>query len=83
MARKMARLKRALEITGYARSQFYKKIAEGVLPPPVKLDPNGRASVWFEDELELVQKRAESRRLAEATGAAKEFLEAAAAAKAA
>ena len=44
--------------TGWSNSTLYSKIAEGKFPKPTKLDPEGRAVVWFEDEVEAFQKRA-------------------------
>jgi len=56
--RKLARLPRALEITGLKRSAFYDKVSEGIIPKPIKIDPNGRAVAWIEDELLAIQDRA-------------------------
>jgi len=53
--RKLARLPRALEITGYKKSAFYEKVAAGVISKPIKIDPNGRAVAWIEDELVALQ----------------------------
>lgn len=49
-----------LAATGWSNSTLYAKIAEGKFPKPTKLDPQGRAVVWFEDEVEAFQKRAVS-----------------------
>jgi predicted DNA-binding transcriptional regulator AlpA len=35
---------------------LYAKIAEGKFPKGTKLDPDGNAVVWFEDEVEAWQK---------------------------
>ena len=56
--RKLARLPRALEVTGLKRSAFYDKVAAGIIPKPIKIDPNGRAVAWLEDELLAIQDRA-------------------------
>ena len=56
--RKLARLPRALEVTGLKRSAFYEKVAAGIIPKPIKIDPNGRAVAWLEDELLAIQDRA-------------------------
>jgi predicted DNA-binding transcriptional regulator AlpA len=56
--RKLARLPRALEITGLKRSAFYDKVSVGIIPKPIKIDPNGRAVAWIEDELLAIQDRA-------------------------
>jgi prophage regulatory protein len=49
--RKLARLPRALEITGLKRTTFYDKVAVGIIPKPIRIDPNGRAVAWIEAEL--------------------------------
>lgn len=59
---KLARLPRALEITGLKRSAFYDKVAAGIFPKPIKIDPDGKAVAWIEDELVAVQDRAIARR---------------------
>jgi predicted DNA-binding transcriptional regulator AlpA len=56
MTRKLVRLPRALEITGLKRTALYDKVAAGILPKPIKIDPNGRAVAWIEDELLAVHK---------------------------
>jgi predicted DNA-binding transcriptional regulator AlpA len=50
-----------LAATGWSSSTLYEKIAAGVFPKPKKLDPNGRAVVWFEDEVAEIQERAAER----------------------
>jgi predicted DNA-binding transcriptional regulator AlpA len=57
-SRKLVRLPRALEIIGLKRSQFYAKVAQGIIPKPVKIDPQGKAVSWLEDELLALQDRA-------------------------
>jgi predicted DNA-binding transcriptional regulator AlpA len=57
-SRKLVRLPRALEITALKRSQFYAKVAQGIIPQPIKIDPQGRAVSWLEDELLALQDRA-------------------------
>jgi predicted DNA-binding transcriptional regulator AlpA len=39
----------------------------GKFPKPTRLDPEGRAVVWFADEIEAFQKRAVERATATAT----------------
>jgi predicted DNA-binding transcriptional regulator AlpA len=56
----MRRLK-VLAALGVSNSTFYDGIAKGLYPPPTKIDPEGRISVWWEDEIEAVQKRAVER----------------------
>jgi len=60
-ARIAARKQRVLAATGWSNSTLYEKIEKGLFPPPVKLDPDGRAVTWFEDQLEDLQKRAVER----------------------
>jgi predicted DNA-binding transcriptional regulator AlpA len=57
-SRKLVRLPRALELTALKRSQFYAKVAQGIIPKPVRIDPKGKASAWLEDELLALQDRA-------------------------
>jgi prophage regulatory protein len=47
-----------LAATGWSNSTLYTKIAEGKFPRPTKLDPDGRAVIWWDDEIEAFQKRA-------------------------
>jgi prophage regulatory protein len=56
--RKVMRLPAVLAATGWAKPTFYLKIAEGKFPKGTKLDPDARAVVWFEDEVEAFQKAA-------------------------
>jgi predicted DNA-binding transcriptional regulator AlpA len=58
MVRKVMRLPAVLAATGYAKPTLYAKIKELKFPKGTKLDPNGRAVVWFEDEIEAFQKAA-------------------------
>ena len=58
MVRRFLRLPAVIEATGYSRSTIYEKIKQGKLPRPVKLDPDGKAVGWWEDEIEALQKRA-------------------------
>ena len=55
MIRKVVRLPRVLEATGWAKPALYAKIADGKFPKGTKLDPDARAVVWFEDEIEAFQ----------------------------
>jgi prophage regulatory protein len=52
--------------TGWSNSTLYAKIKEGVFPAPTKIDPNGRASVWFADDVAAFQQRAIDRQAASA-----------------
>jgi prophage regulatory protein len=61
MVRKALRKPDVLNATGWSNSTLYLKIAEGKFPKPTRLDPDGRAVVWFEDEVAGFQKRAVDR----------------------
>jgi prophage regulatory protein len=61
MVRKALRKPDVLNATGWSNSTLYMKIAEGKFPKPTRLDPDGRAVVWFEDEVAGFQKRAVDR----------------------
>jgi prophage regulatory protein len=50
-----------LAATGWSNSTLYQKIKDGKFPPPTKLDPDGRAVIWWADEIEEFQKRAVAR----------------------
>jgi prophage regulatory protein len=58
MVRKVMRKPAVLEATGWPNSTLYLKIKQGVFPKGTKLDPTGKCVVWFEDEVEVFQKRA-------------------------
>jgi predicted DNA-binding transcriptional regulator AlpA len=58
--RKVMRKSAVLEATGWPHSTLYLKISQGRFPKGTKLDPNGRAVVWFADEIEAFQKAAVS-----------------------
>ena len=58
MVRKAMRLPDVLAATGWSKTGLYKQIAEGKFSKGKKLDPDGRIVVWFEDEVEDLQKRA-------------------------
>jgi prophage regulatory protein len=66
MSRIALRKPEVLRRTGWSGSTLYAKIAEGKFPKPTKLDPEGRASVWFDDQVEAVQQAAVERTKAEA-----------------
>lgn len=55
MVRKAMRLPAVLDATGWAKATLYAKISDGKFPPGRKLDPEGRAVVWFEDEVARFQ----------------------------
>jgi predicted DNA-binding transcriptional regulator AlpA len=56
--RKVVRKPVVLAATGYSNSTLYDAIARGKFPKPTKIDPDGRISVWFEDEIIAFQQRA-------------------------
>lgn len=58
MVRKVLRLPAVLEATGWCKATLYQKIEDGKFPKGTKLDPEARAVVWFEDEVEDFQKAA-------------------------
>jgi predicted DNA-binding transcriptional regulator AlpA len=60
--RKVLRKSGVLAGTGWSVSTLYAKIAAGKFPRGTKLDPQGRAVIWFEDEVDAVQKAAVERR---------------------
>jgi prophage regulatory protein len=54
--RKAMRLPHVMEAVGDAKATIYAKIAKGIFPAGVRLNPKGRTVVWFEDEIEAYQK---------------------------
>jgi prophage regulatory protein len=58
MVRKVMRLPAVIAATGWAKPTLYAKITAGKFPKGTKLDPDARAVVWFEDEVEAFQKAA-------------------------
>lgn len=58
MVRKVMRLPAVLAATGWAKATLYAKIADGKFPKGTKLDPDARAVVWFEDQVEAFQEAA-------------------------
>lgn len=58
--RKFLRRAAVLDATGWSTPTLYRKIKEGKFPKPTKLDPDGQAVGWFEDEVEAFQKAAVS-----------------------
>jgi predicted DNA-binding transcriptional regulator AlpA len=61
MARKALKRPAVLAATGWSNSTLYKKISEGKFPKPTKLDPDGRAVIWFDDQIAEIQNRAVDR----------------------
>jgi prophage regulatory protein len=58
MVRRALRKPAVLEATGFSHATLYDRIAKGKFPRPVKLDPDGRISIWWADEIEAFQKAA-------------------------
>jgi prophage regulatory protein len=69
MVEKILRKAAVLQATGWSNSTLYKKILDGKFPPPVKMDPDGRASGWFESQVAEVQKAARERQTAKSASA--------------
>jgi prophage regulatory protein len=64
--RNVLRKPAVLAATGWSNSTLYDKMKVGKFPKPTRLDPDGRAVVWFADEVEAFQKQAVDRRTAPA-----------------
>jgi predicted DNA-binding transcriptional regulator AlpA len=58
MVRAVLRRDAVLRATGWSVQTLYRKIKEKKFPAGTKLDPDGQAVVWFEDEIEAFQKAA-------------------------
>jgi predicted DNA-binding transcriptional regulator AlpA len=58
MVRTVLRRPAVKRATGWSDTTLYRKIREGKFPAPTKLDPDGQAVAWFEDEVEAFQKAA-------------------------
>lgn len=58
MVRNVMRLPAVLAATGWAKPTLYMKIAGGKFPAGTKIDPDGRAVVWFEDQVAAFQQAA-------------------------
>jgi predicted DNA-binding transcriptional regulator AlpA len=56
--RKVSRKPAVLGAMGWSNSTLYSKIAAGKFPKGTKLDPLGRIVVWFDDEIDALQKAA-------------------------
>jgi predicted DNA-binding transcriptional regulator AlpA len=51
-----------LAALGESNSGLYAGIEQGIYPPPTKLHPGARNSIWWADEIAEVQARAIARR---------------------
>jgi predicted DNA-binding transcriptional regulator AlpA len=51
MVRAVLRRDAVLKATGWSVPTLYRKIKEKKFPAGTKLDPDGQAVVWFEDEM--------------------------------
>ena len=49
---KILRIKDVVERVGFAKSTIYELIKKNKFPKPFKIIPNGRASGWFENDIE-------------------------------
>jgi prophage regulatory protein len=58
MVKKALRRKDVLAATGWSKTTLYNKIAEGSFPKGTKIDPNGRAVVWWDDVVAKYQQAA-------------------------
>jgi predicted DNA-binding transcriptional regulator AlpA len=66
MVRKAMRLPGVCAAFGIGKSTVYEWVEKGLLPKPTKIDPANHSSVWWEDEIEAVQKAAVERQQASA-----------------
>lgn len=55
LGRKILRRDEVKRRTGWSTSTLYAKMADGIFPKPIKLDPEGRAVGWIEDEVDAYQ----------------------------
>jgi prophage regulatory protein len=55
MAIEIYRRPKVLEVTGFSVSTLYEKMAAGLFPRPIKLDPAGRAVGWLKPEVDAHQ----------------------------
>ena len=58
MVRKAMRMPAVLAATGWSKPTLFAKIKAGKFPAGTKIDPDGRAVVWWEDQIEAFQKAA-------------------------
>lgn len=56
--REVMRRADVLKATGWSVSTLYKKMSDGIFPKPTRLDPEGRAVVWFADQVAAFQSKA-------------------------
>jgi prophage regulatory protein len=52
MVRQALRMADVMKATGLSKASVYVKIKEGKFPRPIKPDPNGKAVIWFSDDVE-------------------------------
>jgi predicted DNA-binding transcriptional regulator AlpA len=64
MVRRALRKPAVLDALGCSNSTLYELIEKGKVPKPTKLDPDGRISIWWADEIEALQKAAVDRQTA-------------------
>jgi prophage regulatory protein len=58
--RRWVRMPELLRIVPYTERTIFRKMAAGTFPRAVRIDPDGRAVAWFEDEIIAYQKAAVS-----------------------
>ena len=52
MAKRIIKQPKVLDKTGWSASTLWEKVRQRRFPGPVKMDPDGRASGWVEDEVD-------------------------------
>jgi prophage regulatory protein len=55
VVKKAMRLPAVLDATGWSKQTLYNKISKRIFPKGIRLDPNGKTVVWFEDEVAAFQ----------------------------
>ena len=70
MVRKMLKEPQVLEATAWSHSTLWQKIKDGKFPPPVKIDPDGRAVAWVADQVAAIQQAAIERQAVRGPSAA-------------
>jgi predicted DNA-binding transcriptional regulator AlpA len=66
MLRKVMRKPAVLDALGIKHSTLYEGNEKGIYPKGTKLNPDGRVVIWFEDQIEAVQKAAVERQAQDA-----------------
>lgn len=58
LIRRAMKLPAVRAATSYSEPTIYRKMAAGTFPKGVKIDPNSRAVIWWEDEIIAYQQAA-------------------------